>query len=125
MAQNYGQEMTLYFLRKCPPLLAVPFSEMEARAQAAQAMLGLRASELPLLLRKSPRLLSLPPEQLKARFDAISRSIDYTQPQVGGGGGALCSRRPRAGSGRRRGGRGRPAWQVPLSLPLRARQRWP
>lgn len=82
MADYWGKELALYFIRKCPLILQHEFRTVMNNCQHVQQLIGLQTSEMALLLRKNPALLILEPVLLHSRYEALPQLTEYNQQQV-------------------------------------------
>jgi len=82
MAEHFGAELALAFLRRQPELLELDFPTIDARARELRATLHVPEHEVPLLLHKNPGLLALEPAELRARFEALPRVLRFSPLQV-------------------------------------------
>jgi hypothetical protein len=83
MAAHFGKELTLCYITKHPNLLNLDFDTVLKRCSSMQEMLGIRESDIPLMLRKCPQLLLVESHQLKAAYDHIPRVVSFTPALVG------------------------------------------
>jgi hypothetical protein len=83
MAAHFGKELTLIYITKQPNLLNLDFDTVLNRCSSMRELLGIRDSDIPLMLRKCPQLLLVESQQLKAAYDHIPRVVSFTPALVG------------------------------------------
>jgi hypothetical protein len=76
-----GRELTLHMIRRQPYILNQQFEAVKARHDEIQHWLGLRPSDMILLLKKNPSFLCADPEFFKANFTALKRLLPFTPEQ--------------------------------------------
>jgi hypothetical protein len=82
MAAHFGKELTLCYIRKQPRLLNLDFDTVLKRCSNMREMLGIRDSDIPMMLRKCPQLLLVDSSALKAAYDHIPRVVGFTPALV-------------------------------------------
>jgi hypothetical protein len=82
MASHFGKELTLCYITKQPKILNLDFDTVLNRCSSMRELLGIRDSDIPLMLRKCPQLLLVDSQQLKAAYDHIPRVVSFTPALV-------------------------------------------
>jgi hypothetical protein len=82
MADYFGSELTLYYIRRAPAILELDFPTVASRCRGLRDVLGVEEYEQPLLLRKCPALLLLEPQELRARYEALPQVLRLAPDKV-------------------------------------------